>query len=428
MASIKTRLMPGDTGTQSGAAELLEWNQRKALAHMLAIEEHLAELTPTQIVHSWCIVKHDLLLCDHALEEAIGHAERSGRDSEPYRRFRQKILDLNIYPEPHIRLQDMAKLRTEFRHLIKDPTLGEECPLCSRDVEELKQVLGHETLSDIEDEMADRILTALSEKYKVPKPKLTISKECRVKDPQTSGWFREWGKKYGKRKSEIELCRGGVNAHVLIHEFQHYLAYLGKEDQNEDEIEQKALREFAHSQKVLNVKNPQYNVVNHGGGRKTMKYGKSAVAVLGGQLISQGISEYESTLEATAGSDVVTGIEVVGGGAALMAGATGKLVKSEMANLVLLVAGGGLLIHGAMRAIKKFTTPLALSYAPQVGIGAIPSPTGIPGGMAYQGASAGAVISAPVPGTRTWSGITRMTAGYPGVAQVDGQKFINIKV
>lgn len=422
----------GDTSGKTNARELLQYNEMKALAHLLSMEEHLAELTPEQSVHSWCLLKHDLLLCEHALLEAISHAERAGKNPEVYRRFRQKILDLNVYPKPHISLKDLAKLRTEWRRIIHDPTLESECPLCSKDVEELRQLLpkthNYTSLTEIEEKMADKMLTYLSKKYHVPKPTLEITSECN--DPAKGIHKESW---LDSTHDKIVLCKGGVNLHVLTHEFIHYLNHIHGKPQEETEVEQKALMEFQFTPS----KNLDFNenhlytdrTNNYIGGRKMAWETKEGLAIFGGQLVNQGIIGFESNLEAAIGADMLSGAELLGGGAAFIAGASGKVGKrGGGVDLILMVVGAGLVAHGAIRLISKVTAPAARLATPVPSGGYIPSPTGIAGRASMVGATPGATLSAPVPGTRMWSGVTRLTAGYPGVAKVDSEKYINIKV
>lgn len=114
--------------------DIFEWNKKKALAHLLAMEEHLNELSEEDVPHSWCSVKHYLQLLYHHVSEAVTHAERLGLDPAPFRNFRNELMKLKIYPVPHVTEQDIAKLRSEWRRIIGDPTLTSDCPLCSGDV------------------------------------------------------------------------------------------------------------------------------------------------------------------------------------------------------------------------------------------------------------------------------------------------------
>lgn len=437
MAKAILQSVKGDTSGKTNAKELLTYNEMKALSHILAMEEHLAELTPEQSVHSWCLVKHDLLLCEHALLEAISHSERAGKDPEVYRRFRQKILDLNVYPKPHISIKDLAKLRTEWRRIIKDPTLSNECPLCSSDIEELRQLLpktkthNYTSLTEIEEQMADKMLAFLSKKYDVPKPTLEITPECN--DPNKGVHKESW---LGSTHDKIILCKGNVTLHVLVHEFEHYLNHVQGKPQDETEVEQKALREFQFTPS----KNLDFNenhlytsrINNYIGGRKMAWETKEGLAIFGGQLVDEGITGFESNLEASIGADMVSGVEIAGGGAAFFAGVSGKIGKRGSGlDLFLMTVGAGLVAHGAMRLISKFTAPAGVGArfaAPVSGGSYIPSPTVIAGRASMIGATPGAMLSAPVPGTRMYGGITRLTAGFPGVAKVDGEKYINIKV
>ena len=117
-----------------GVKDTLEWNQRSALSSFLAMEDHMSQITEEEIPHSWCIIKHHLVGCDHHVREAIGHMERLGRDSSKYRAFHNKLMSLDVYPEPKITLSELVELRTEWRYIIDDPTLTGECEICDKDI------------------------------------------------------------------------------------------------------------------------------------------------------------------------------------------------------------------------------------------------------------------------------------------------------
>jgi hypothetical protein len=113
------------------------------------MEDHMSQLTEDEIPHSWCIVKHFLVGCDHHVREAIGHMERLGRDSSKYRAFHNKLMNLDVYPEPNITIPEVVELRTEWRYIIEDPTLTGECEICDKDITPaIKRLIGRKQLKE----------------------------------------------------------------------------------------------------------------------------------------------------------------------------------------------------------------------------------------------------------------------------------------
>jgi len=110
--------------------ELLDWNHRLVLGDLLAIETHLAVLGRENIKDSWCIVKHKVHALEHGVKEAISHAEALGLDSEKYREFYRKLEGLPETPT----IEQVRKLRDEWRLITGDKTLQSECPICNLDV------------------------------------------------------------------------------------------------------------------------------------------------------------------------------------------------------------------------------------------------------------------------------------------------------
>jgi len=307
---------------EAGPKEILEWNKRKALSCILAMEEHLTELKAEEIPHSWCILKHHLLLLDHHLYEAIGHAERIGEDSTPYRRFREKVLDLKGYPEPRLSLNDLVELRTEWRQIIKDPTLGVKCPLCEGDV---AKILERASFHGSDEERGEAMITRLSSCLGVPKPPLKII------DPQddhanqiactiSGGGFYNHG-------GGIVLCRGKVTPKAVAHEFYHYLSHLDKPLWHvEDPLEEEKAKRFAqeaveaelcpsHDRKGLNTIDNNHYV----SGREMVASGE-VIAGLGGAILGvaadMGAGYAETTMaipNLRLGADVAMAVGGVGG-------------------------------------------------------------------------------------------------------------------
>ncbi len=120
---------------RGGARALASYNKRGALANLLAVEEHLAQLSPGE-QRSWCVKKHSLLACDHHLTEAINHVSRyDPRAAEDLRRVRDAA-ERTLRPgDPRYlpQLGDVAKLRNSLRRAFRDPTLGAGRGVCAKD-------------------------------------------------------------------------------------------------------------------------------------------------------------------------------------------------------------------------------------------------------------------------------------------------------
>lgn len=120
---------------------LFTYNTRKALSHLLAIEEHLREIGENDInCNTWCTKKHYLLADEHHLDEALSHAPEGSK--ETLRNFRRKLkdwYDSDLELEP--RINEIRTLRNEFRQLIADETLDVECQdgVCHLDQVSTKQ-------------------------------------------------------------------------------------------------------------------------------------------------------------------------------------------------------------------------------------------------------------------------------------------------
>lgn len=129
--------------------DLLDYNQRGALAHVLAVEEHL-QGQPAGVNNSWCAQKHALLAVDHHLSEAVNHASRIDPQlAERYRKL--KLLAEHVLkPSSPGELPDLAAvagLRNTMRAAFGDPTLNSDCPVCSKDTHGLMGLGGGGRLS-----------------------------------------------------------------------------------------------------------------------------------------------------------------------------------------------------------------------------------------------------------------------------------------
>jgi hypothetical protein len=112
-----------------GERTLLDYNNRGVLANLLAIEEHLEQLSRRQISHSWCIQKHGIIALDHHLREAIIHSAQWPDVQQGYIMFSEQLARALERPQ----IVDIRRLRNEFRVMISEPTASSSCPVCSAD-------------------------------------------------------------------------------------------------------------------------------------------------------------------------------------------------------------------------------------------------------------------------------------------------------
>lgn len=110
--------------------KLLEYNNNGILSHILAIEEHLAQLDSSEINDSWCIVKHSKLASSHHFIEAVNHSYTiSPTVSKSYAKLKAEFDEISKRPT----LAKVRMFRNKFRQFMNDPTLANGCPLCGLD-------------------------------------------------------------------------------------------------------------------------------------------------------------------------------------------------------------------------------------------------------------------------------------------------------
>lgn len=275
-------------------ADIFRWNQRRTLSHILIMEEHLKELKEEDIPHAWCLVKHYLLALDHHVEEAIGHAERLGVDSTPYRKYRAHLLELNAYPQPLFTMKELIKLRTDWRKIISDPTLVEDCPLCSADVspETLAELRGNlhipsqfdKELLKLEVDYANKLhKTIAKHKGKEKPPFMIIS--CQG-DPtgKAIATVNEHGEPF------IAYCAGGVNAHVALHEADHIWRHkAGECDLKHSNCPEDAAESFALDSLSISQNLNTHGQAHPSEGKKKMPGKYEVVGIYGASLVAKGV-------------------------------------------------------------------------------------------------------------------------------------------
>ena len=221
----------------------LKYNKDEIFKNLLATEGHFRNLEQTGFSsgdkeHEGCLIKHLGDAESHA-DEATSHSlmvkgEESSKKfkelRDGLRAFRKKLQPGPVSPVEGIR--ETRKLRRQFESFNPEYDVT-KCLACGA-VEEIMEKLkiAGTSLAEIEEESADKMLEVLARKHGVPKPKLVLAEEC--SDPQF-GVYQEGG--------PIVLCRGGLNSHVLSHEFAHYLQKMRGEPISEEFAEKFSLAE-----------------------------------------------------------------------------------------------------------------------------------------------------------------------------------------
>lgn len=136
---------------------LLDYNEEKILANLLAIEEHMREEGMNQIeCDTWCEKKHYLLTKDHHLDEAISHADSEQRDD-----FKEFQSELKEWHNNSRDLKSLRELRNRFREMSDDETLEVVCEdgVCHKDIEgtELAKKKNKDDNDNKEDEIDDML-------------------------------------------------------------------------------------------------------------------------------------------------------------------------------------------------------------------------------------------------------------------------------
>lgn len=231
------------------ASDFLVYNEEMAMKQLLAIEAHLRELTPPyESEHASCITKHALILSEQC-DEGISHASELGEEAkaqifreinQEIKRFRQ---EMEAQASPTTLIKHIREIRRKAEQLNKNYNVS-SCKLCESIEQTLTQLnLSHQSLSDYEQETADKMLEHLATKYNVPKPDLILTDQC--SDPSL-------GMCCGNDEKTILMCKGSFSGHVLAHEFAHYLQHQNKENiGNEEEAEKFAINETQNKEKIL---------------------------------------------------------------------------------------------------------------------------------------------------------------------------------
>ena len=244
----------------------LNFNKDEIFKNLIAAEGHFRYFRDLKQDTSGflnCIVKH-LADAEGHCDEAISHALIAENEdtSRSFLELRDMIRDLrrHIQTRPITRdegIREIRRVRRRFEGFNPDYDVS-KCETCgdpSEVIEEITRIIGemkktplalaaHEPEADeflmMEREMAEKLITQLSEKYGVEPPKMEILDTCH--EPSDAVYSDGY----------IYVCRSGVNLHVLAHEFWHHVQAEKGRHLDEGEAEKFAVDLFeAPPQKAL---------------------------------------------------------------------------------------------------------------------------------------------------------------------------------
>lgn len=144
----KCDLIPPKNGDSKPEHDLLEFNYKGALGHMLAMEEHMAQLGSSKIADSWCLTSDnyvitnptikkidktnddDLVLTHHGTFKKIVQRHKRRYDGEMYKiTCRYSNIPITITPDhPLLAFKDVRKIQTEWREAFDPFTTPEWIP------------------------------------------------------------------------------------------------------------------------------------------------------------------------------------------------------------------------------------------------------------------------------------------------------------
>lgn len=290
------------------------------------------------------------------------------------------------------------------------------------------------SLHELEEEMAHKMVKHLCDKYKVPMPKrIGFSDSCNPLLPNAVHIQRDQVDRDGIENradlDELIFCKGGLTAFAVAHEFEHYRNhYKGNMVADEGEANKFALKETRNKLYTppdgsnINIQATQNNLTGKNMANMfTKAQSDKGLTVIGGLTAAKLVSEYDPQITRMLGPLGTTVGKIGVGALAAWYGLT--KAKGTIGDL-LLFAGAELALEEVFKKIQLGGPPAARAPV-AVAAGPVAVPL-IPGGAeVYPGASS--TIRAAAPFMRTFTTPTRLTSGYPQVAQADG-KFIQIRV
>ena len=241
----------------------------------------------------------------------------------------------------------LRALMREFRHRIEFQTWTgpmEETPELIEVVTQIHALTGD--IPSLEDEQVDQILTKLSEKHGVPKPRYRFVDNC---NPLKEAWMVgadliERDKEGNISRipltdfDELVFCRGGASPYAISHEFCHYKDRVKKGNTSESSATKCALEETGNKVEIRKNLNRLSLKKNSGGinmvfENVTERVG-GALPLIGGVVVGEAIDAsglIDSTIAPFTGNFTglakgVIGAFIVGTGLSMKKGLTADML------------------------------------------------------------------------------------------------------
>jgi len=376
----------------------LNFNRDEIFKNLIASEGHFRNFTNLKEDEKGflnCIVKH-LADAEGHCDEAISHAliAENEETSRSFLELRDTIRDFRRYIQssPITRdegIREIRKLRRRFEAFNPDYDVS-KCETCGDPAEVMNEitkildnlkktplaVAAHEPIANefllMEREMAEKLITKLSEKYRVDQPKIEILDTCHEPSDATYS------------EGRIYVCRSGVNLHVLAHEFWHHIQRENGMHLDEGEAEKFAVELFeAPTQKGL------YANHNHSHNERKMVKSIKDVGILYG-LQQLGFAadyalKYADTLRPVGflGQPVSFWGDILGA----VGGVAGALYLDAPYDLASAMVGGYLstdLWNQIARLVPMRVATPPLVYTPPISTVVRPTPTVTPSAVVAQ--------------------------------------------
>ena len=364
-------------------ATFLLFNKGEIFWNVIHIEGHFRNVKPGYRAEDLsCVVKHSADVEGHC-NEAISHAliVKGEEESRKFRELRDMVRDLReevqkggISPEEGIKRT--REIRRFFESFNPDYDIS-KCRSCGSAGEALEKLKGLD-LKDMESDLAKRVLESLSAKYRVEPPRLEISGSCHEPD---EGYYRG---------GAIHLCQGGVNLHVLLHEFKHYYDHKAGRSLDEREAE-----DFAVETVEKGLYPPEAKHYHSG---SKMDSAKDIALVIGGVNIGWGIGYAAKVYVDPLAPGVVLGQDpsllIDAGGTIIGIIGAWKLKRDILKKLAAYI-GAGLSVHLWEDLMKILAATPAAAAAAQAA------------------AAGGAVVGTSIPGIPAMPTPAQRLAGYP---------------
>jgi len=335
----------------------LSFNRDEIFKNLIAIEGHFRQVPRgngyTGTVNASdlsCCVKHAADIEGHC-DEAVSHAlvvegssasERFAELRDRVKAFRNTIQDEGMTSAEGIRR--VRELRGFFEGFNSRYDIS-KCTTCGPIPETLKPLLEQmkaPSYTDLESDLAEKVLAQVCRKYDVPTPALEIVSSC----------HSPTGGLYDPVTRTIKVCEGGANLHVLLHEAKHHIDAVAGRPMDEGEAEKFALHE-------LDGKRLYGKPVNYQRGKSTMQTTRDIAIIYGADWVGLGINEAMQWIDAQypgavlgQNPSLLLDLLVAGGGAYL------AMTQREPYDLLAALIGG-YVSTDLWRQVERLTQPAA---------------------------------------------------------------------